>query len=396
MVKRRGDRVNWNTPRKTILSFLIFLIPSCLVTQPSLAKTKTDAHYTIGALTEVGGVYAPKRTLSEQERIPWRSREIHGLYPARMTALFKIDQEAWQGSSRIRLYAQPLWLDSPLEASYSDPLGTDPALSELWFAYRFRPTKAFTFKVGAGRWVPNIDQSLNPRSLAQREFLWSRAPDPRDRTVSGIFFDLQQNSLSAWLPRLIKISTFMPSLKIKPQKEEQDLGLHTQIQWQRRLGHYLTDLSFEGGYLHRGRTWGGIGYQFAYVPKHHSSNTQVSHGWQYRGSFLYRMNPEVVSTQLQASDASIGKFGNGLVATHQLLYQFWKLRFGVEYEWRDPQIDFAYNAQHVLSLSCHVIVYTQVNVSLEHRHLWSANDHRFSFGSDLTFAQLSWSPTWNF
>ena len=355
---------------------------------------RPSATLLFGSQIELGAVLAPERSTSARARIPWRPRERHGLFPARVMASMEAQRGPWVARSQARLYAHPLWLGSPQAPSFQDPLGTDMGFNELSLSYQTRVGEALDVQMRLGRWTPDAEHAPRPWSLEASERLWSRAPDPRDRTVTGASLDLRPQAglaSSPWIPRSLSLSTFVPSVGLKPQPEERRLGLRGRSVW--RYAH-LSELRLSGGQVRGGARWARLSYALSTeMPKRAQGPVQRA-GFSYTGSLLYRAGPSAPLPYVEAIESSIGGYGEGLVATHSLIKELGRTSLALGYEWRDPQLDFAYNAQHTLSIRCHVIVYTQLSVSLEQRHLWSARDDRLSFGSSLTFAQLSWSPTW--
>ena len=357
-----------------------------------------------GTQLEIGGVLAPSRGASARARLPWRPREEHGLYPVRAMASLEARRGSWSARSQARLYARQLWLGAPQAPSYQDPLGTGVGLNELSLSFHTQVGGRLTLQTKAGRWTPDADRGLSPWCLEASERLWSLAPDPRDRTVTGASLTLSPRAglaSSAWVPRSMTLSAFTPSVELTPQPEERRPGLRGLFTW--RYAH-LSELRASGGGLRGGPRWARLTYTL---------NTETLEGEQegalkgtrapirragfiYTGSLLYRAGSRAPLPYVEAVESSLGGYGEGLVATHTLTKQLGRGSVALGYEWRDPQLDFAYNAQHTLSLRCQAVVYNNLSVSLEHRHLWSARDDRLSFGSSLTFAQLRWSPTWAF
>lgn len=360
------------------------------------ADPRPEPHaISLSAHLELGGVIAPERGVSEQERLPWRARETHALFPARVMGSARLKRGPWLAQSTLRLYAQPLWQGSPQASSYQDPLGSNPALNELSLSYTRKLTTSLSLSAGAGRWTPGVERAPVPWSLEANERLWSRAPDPRDRAVSGLFLILKpdaERGASAWLPRALHLELFTPSLELTPGKTARRLALRSEAVW--RYAH-LSALNLEAGRVEGGSSWARLGYELSAALDPAEQPAHSSSALRYRGALLYRSGPSAPLAYVEATQASIGGYGDGLVASHTLSKGLGRASLGLGYAWRDPQLEFAYNAQHSLSIFCHIVVYAELSVYLEHRHLWSASDNRLSFGSDLTFIQLNWSPKWD-
>jgi len=400
-----------------LLCAVVALLMSAASGEPSAQPAESEvpllappsALLRLGARLELGGIFAPQRSQSAADRLPWRPRETHSLYPGRAELSVALEGDRLRGALSGRLSSLPLWADSAQSASNRDPVGLGPALNELWLSYALL-TGSTGLSLGGGRWVPELSlitrgaqrppqrpQGPRPWSLVASERRWSSAPDPRDRAAMGLFMSLEPQrgrlSRSPWLPRASALELFSPSDRgLSPTLERPELYMRGALSWSHRS---LESLKLSAAQALSGPQLRWLSAQLRLSTQALGAQASQRARWAYQGRLIYRAGPSAPDPLSDALRADIGGYGRGSALSHSLHFGWRWLDLGARYEWRDPQHDFAYNAQHSLSLICDFVIYDSYGLSLEHRHLWSAQDNRLAFDSDLTFAQLSWTPHWS-
>jgi hypothetical protein len=396
----------------------------------------------------VGGALAPERSGAARAALPWRPREASPLYPARLDLGGVARAGAWALTLEGRLAAASPLSGSGLEGAYPDPRGGGPGLNTLTLTRAWRlsaggldsasgdlegraPRHRARLAVGVflparalcgdpeerARAVSDLGACgggrpllESPLALHATERLWARAPSPLDRAALGALAEWRGRGGWAVWPARASFALFTPSEGALPDLSAQRVAAQLGALWGEGGGGEGGGwVAAEGGVSAligegvapalpplsappRDLRWASLS---AHLPLTASPQPALA----YTGRLGWREARSGLSPLGEARLAALDRDGVGLSALHALTWRPAQRlpSLSLSYEWLDPQVDFAYNTRHSLSLLARLAVFARAPWTLEvearYAHLWSSSEDRLSPRADVATLALTWRPT---